>query len=580
MSTSARPGSAGESTTGGTAAGAVPLDSPVVKAGGSVAGYLDDRISISKFLKKNLRKIFPDHWSFMLGEIALYSFIVLLLTGTYLALFFKPSMTEVAYHGSYAPLDGVRMSESYSSTLSISFDIRGGLLMRQVHHWAALLFLAAMTVHLFRVYFTGAFRKPREMNWVIGVALVTLGIVEGFAGYSLPDDLLSGTGLRITEGIVQSVPVVGTYLAMFVFGGEFPGNDFIARLYTVHVLLVPGIILALITAHLMMIWYQKHTQYPGMGRTENNVVGYRLFPIYTAKAGGFFFIVFGLSVLLGAIATINPVWMFGPYTPTEITAGSQPDWYMGWLDGALRLMPNLEINAWGHTLSLNVLIPAMILPGILFTGLGAYPFIEQWVTGDKRHHNLLDRPRNVPTRTALGTTAITFYILLWIGGGNDIIATHFSLSIYAITWTLRVSLIALPPIVFVLTRRFCLGLQRRDRNKLLHGYETGTIMRMPSGEFIEVHAPVSEEERALLLSGVRYEPLQLQSGPDENGVVPKVSRLTRFRATLSRAYFGEQIDKPTAEELQHGAHHSQALADGYAQQLTAGGEPAEPHEPH
>ncbi len=550
--------------------GAVDVNNPLVKAGGSVAGYLDDRVSISKFLKKNLSKIFPDHWSFMLGEIALYSFIVLLLTGVWLSLFFKPSMTEVAYHGSYVPLNGIRMSESYASTLDISFDIRGGLLMRQVHHWAALLFLAAMTVHLFRVFFTGAFRKPREINWVIGVVLLTLGIVEGFAGYSLPDDLLSGTGLRITEGIIQSLPVVGTYLAMFTFGGEFPGDDFIPRLYIVHVLLVPGIILALITAHLMMIWYQKHTQYPGMGRTERNVVGYRLFPIYTAKAGGFFFIVFGLSVLLGAIATINPVWMFGPYTPTQITAGSQPDWYMGWLDGALRLMPNWEITAWGHTLSLNVLIPAVIIPGILFTALGLYPFIEQWVTGDKRDHNVLDRPRNVPTRTALGTTAIAFYGMLWIGGGNDIIATHFSLSINQITWTLRVGLFVVPPIVYVITRRFCLGLQRRDRDKLLHGYETGTIMRMPSGEYIEVHAPVSQEERAVLLAGVRYRPLALDTEPDENGVDPRVNRLHRFRARLSRSYFGEQVDRPTPEELEHGAHHAQELNDGYARQLASG----------
>ncbi|MFI5101214.1 MAG: cytochrome b N-terminal domain-containing protein, partial [Actinomycetes bacterium] len=166
--------------------GAVDVNNPLVKAGGGVAGYLDDRISISKFLKKNLSKIFPDHWSFMLGEIALYSFIVLLLTGVYLSLFFKPSMVDVAYHGSYVPLNGIRMTEAYASTLDISFDIRGGLLMRQVHHWAALLFLAAMTVHLFRVFFTGAFRKPREINWVIGVVLLTMGIVEGFAGYSLP----------------------------------------------------------------------------------------------------------------------------------------------------------------------------------------------------------------------------------------------------------------------------------------------------------------------------------------------------------------------------------------------------------
>jgi ubiquinol-cytochrome c reductase cytochrome b subunit len=542
---------------------------PVVELGGKVADAADERLGISKYLKNNLNKLFPDHWSFMLGEIALYSFIVLLLTGTYLALFFKPSMVEVTYHGSYIPLDGIKMSEAYASTLNISFDVRGGLLMRQVHHWAALLFVAAITVHLFRVFFTGAFRKPRELNWLIGVGLLTLAILEGFAGYSLPDDLLSGTGLRIAQGIVQSIPVVGTYVSFLLFGGPFPGQDFIPRLYIVHVLLIPGILLGLITAHLMMIWYQKHTQYPGPGRTENNVVGYRLFPIYTAKAGGFFFIVFGVSVVLGAIASINPVWMFGPYTPTEVTAGSQPDWYIGWLDGALRLMPNIEINAWGHTLSLNVLIPALVVPGILFTLLGLYPFIEQWVTGDRRQHNLLDRPRNVPTRTAIGVMSITFYILLWIGGGNDIIATHFSLSINEITWVLRIMLIVLPPIAFVVTRRFCLALQRRDRDKLLHGVETGTIVRLPSGEYIELHQPVSDEERVKLLAGVRYAPMQLDASPDDNGVAPKVTLLDRFRARMSAFYFGEQIPKPTEDELQHGAHHAAELAAGYASQLEA-----------
>ena len=444
--------------------------------------------------------------------------------------------------------------------------------MRQIHHWSALLFVAAITVHLFRVFFTGAFRKPRELNWVIGVGLLTLGILEGFAGYSLPDDLLSGTGLRITSGIILAIPVVGTYLSFLVFGGEFPGDDFIPRLYIVHVLLIPGIILALITAHLMLVWYQKHTQYPGLGRTEHNVVGYRLFPIYTAKAGGFFFVVFGITVLLGAVATINPIWMFGPYTPTQITAGSQPDWYMGWLEGALRMMPNVEISAWGHTLSLNILFPALILPGILFTALGLYPWIEQWVTGDKRDHNLLDRPRNVPTSTALGMTAITFYGMLWLGGGNDIIATHFSLSINAITWTFRVLLFVLPPIVFVLTRRVCLALQRRDRDKLLHGYETGTIVRLPSGEFIEVHAPVSDEERAVLLAHEQYRPVELETQPDENGVAPKVSLLARARAKLSGLYFGEQVVKATEDELEHGAHHAQELNEGYARELTAAGD--------
>jgi ubiquinol-cytochrome c reductase cytochrome b subunit len=285
----------------------------IVKEAGKAIDRADDRAPISSLAKANLRKIFPDHWSFMLGEIALYSFLVLLLTGVYLTVWFKPSMAEVVYHGGYAPLEGIPMSEAYSSALNISFDVRGGLLIRQIHHWAALFFMAAMMVHMFRIFFTGAFRKPRELNWVIGGSMILIGLLEGFAGYSLPDDLLSGVGVRIVAGIVESIPVVGTYLMFFIFGGQYPGHDFIPRLYIFHVLLVPGILLALVGLHLVLVFYHKHTQYPGPGRTNTNVVGFPLFPVYTAKAGGFFFVVFGVTTLIAALVTINPIWAYGPY---------------------------------------------------------------------------------------------------------------------------------------------------------------------------------------------------------------------------------------------------------------------------
>ncbi len=324
--------------------------------------WLDDRTGIAKLGKKNLRKVFPDHWSFMLGEIALYSFIILILTGIFLTLWFRPSMAEVEYQGTYSLLKGLPMSEAYESTLRISFDIRGGLLMRQIHHWAAILFVAAMSIHLLRIFFTGAFRKPRELNWLIGIVMLFLGIIEGFIGYGLPDDLLSGTGLRITEGLVLAAPVVGTWMSFFIFGGEFPGDDFVSRFYTVHVLLIPGILLGLIALHLFLVVYHKHTQYPGPGRTEKNVVGYPLMPVYVAKAGGFFFVVFGVLAVMGALLQINPVWLYGPYNPAEVTAGSQPDWYMAWLDGAVRLMPGAESQFWGITISWNVVVPALLMP--------------------------------------------------------------------------------------------------------------------------------------------------------------------------------------------------------------------------
>ncbi len=302
---------------------------------GAAATYLDDRTGLATAMKKQVRKVFPDHWSFMLGEIALWSFIVLLLTGVFLTLWFTPSMGETTYEGSYDQLRGIQMSEAYASTLNISFDVRGGLLMRQMHHWAAMLFVAAMMVHLLRVYFTGAHRKPRELNWVIGCLLLILGTLEGFTGYSLPDDLLSGTGIRAADGFIKASPVVGTYMSFFLFGGEFPGELIIQRFFTIHVLLIPGILLALVGAHMILLVYHKHTQWPGPGRTEQNVVGYPLLPIYAAKAGGFFFIVFGVIAMMGALLSINPVWKYGPYDPSKVTAGSQPDWYMGWPDGAL-----------------------------------------------------------------------------------------------------------------------------------------------------------------------------------------------------------------------------------------------------
>jgi ubiquinol-cytochrome c reductase cytochrome b subunit len=525
----------------------------------SLGNFADERVGGARVVKSFARKIFPDHWSFMLGEVALYSFIILLLTGVFLSLFFVPSVGETTYNGSYAPLAGQTVSEAYASTLRLSFDIRGGLLMRQIHHWAALIFVAAIIVHMFRVFFTGAFRKPRELNWVIGSVLALLAVFEGFAGYSLPDDLLSGNGLRIASGIVLAIPVVGSYVHFFLFGGQFPGEIFIPRLYTIHVLLLPGIFLALIAAHLILLVVQKHTQYPGPGRTNDNVVGYPLYPVYIAKAGGFFFIVSGVIALLSALFQINPIWVYGQYDPSPISAGAQPDWYMGFMDGAVRLMPNwFEFVALGHTWSFNIVIPSVILPGILTTLLVGYPWIEAWVSGDRREHHLLDRPRNVPVRTGLGAMAITFYILLWISGGNDIVATHLKLSINDITLTLRLLVIALPPLVFITTKRICLGLQRKDREKVLHGRETGVIYRTETGEYFEIHAPLEPEAQWVLVQHESYGPMELEAATDENGV-KRPGKGGGFRRRIAKFYFEDRVEPVRPVELaqaHHGGHHA------------------------
>jgi ubiquinol-cytochrome c reductase cytochrome b subunit len=457
--------------------------------GERLADWFDGRLGIHTLGRKYLRKVFPDHWSFLLGEICLYSFVVLVLTGVYLTLFFHPSMNEVTYQGSYVPLNGVRMSEAYASTLDISFDVRGGLLIRQLHHWAALVFVAGMLTHMMRHFFTGSFRKPREINWLFGWLLLFLGLFEGLFGYSLPDDLLSGTGLRFVHGALLSVPIVGTYLAMFLFGGEFPGDDIVARFYSLHVLLIPGVMAALIVVHVLLVVYHKHTQFAGPGRTERNVVGAPFMPVYLAKAGGFFFLVFGVLALMAAVATINPVWSYGPYRADQVSTGAQPDWYLGFAEGLVRIMPGWEITLWGHTLVLGVLIPIVVFP-LLLLFIGVYPFLEARFTGDRDEHHLLDRPRNRPVRTAIGAAWISLYLVLLAGGGNDIVATRLHLSINTVTWAVRTGMFVVPAVVFVVTRRICLGLQLRDKELVAHGRETGVIKRLPHGEYVEVHEPL------------------------------------------------------------------------------------------
>jgi ubiquinol-cytochrome c reductase cytochrome b subunit len=502
-----------------------------------VGRALDDRFHGARGVRVLLRKVFPDHWTFLLGEIALYSFIILLLTGTFLTLFFQPSMTDVVYHGSYTHLDGVRMSEAYASTLNISFDVRGGLLMRQIHHWAADLFMAAIFAHMIRIFFTGAYRKPRETNWLIGIVLFTLGMLEGLFGYSLPDDLLSGTGLRILEGVMLSIPVVGTYLTFFLFGGPFPGNDIIPRLFIIHVLLFPGLMLGLITAHLFLMVHQKHTQMPGKGRTNTNVVGAPMYPYFMAKTGAFFFFTFAALALAATFAQINPIWLYGPYTPVGISAGSQPDFYMGFLEGTLRVFPSWTWDAWGHTVAWNVLIPALVPLGLFFTLAAFWPFLEQWVTGDKREHHINDRPRNAPTRTAIGIAVITWYGVFWAEGANDIIADHLDISLYSTTEVARYAVFIAPVVAYIVTKRICLGLQRKDLHLLEHGVETGIVRQLPTGEYIEETRPLSDEEAAALAIEHRARPmLPAGAGGEEPGVPPPGLRggLGKLRVRLNK----------------------------------------------
>ncbi|MEV6767578.1 cytochrome bc complex cytochrome b subunit [Nocardia sp. NPDC051030] len=450
------------------------------------ADAADERYHLAAGVKRSINKVFPTHWSFLLGEIALYTFIILLLSGVYLTLFFDPSMSEVVYDGAYQPLRGVQMSAAYKSVLDISFETRGGLFVRQVHHWSALLFAASIIIHMMRVFFTGAFRRPREATWVVGSVLLILAMFEGYFGYSLPDDLLSGTGLRAPlGGITMSVPIIGTWTHFFLFGDEFPGHVLIPRLYITHVLLFPGIMLALIATHILLVWYQKHTQFPGPARTERNVVGARIIPVFSLDQGAFFAFTLGTLAVMGGLFQINPIWDLGPYNPAQVSAGSQPDFYMMWTDGLARLMPAWEIYLGGYTIPAAFWV-ALVM-GLVLVVIPIYPWIEKRLTKDTAHHNLLQRPRDVPVRTGIGAMALAFYLVLTLACVNDIIALQFHVSLNATTWFFRIALLLAPPLAYAIAYRFCLGLQRSDRAVLEHGIETGIIKRLPHGEYIEVH---------------------------------------------------------------------------------------------
>ncbi|WP_086672044.1 cytochrome bc1 complex cytochrome b subunit [Amycolatopsis pretoriensis] len=458
---------------------------------GETADNADRWYKLAKGLRHQLNKVFPTHWSFLIGEVALYSFILVIATGVYLTLFFDPSMQEVTYHGSFTNLQGLEMSQAFRTTLDISFDVRGGLFVRQLHHWGALIFIAATLLHTFRIFFTGAFRRPREANWVVGVLLLLISMFEGFFGYSLPDDLLSGTGIRATlSGIVLSVPVIGTWIHWALFGGEFPGDRIIPRLYTLHILVLPGILLALTGVHLALVWFQKHTQFPGVRAKETNVVGIRIVPEFALHGGALAVMVTGVIALMAGLFQINPVWNFGPYNPAQVSAGSQPDWYMAWADGLLRIWPAWEVYLGNHT------IPAVFFPGavgmpLLFGILTLYPWIERKLAKDTGHRNLLQRPRDAPVRTALGMMALGFLLVIELSGFNDVIADQFHISLNATTWAGRIGVLLVPPIAYHLTYRICLGLQRADREVLEHGVETGIIRRLPHGAFTEIHQPLA-----------------------------------------------------------------------------------------
>jgi ubiquinol-cytochrome c reductase cytochrome b subunit len=446
---------------------------------------VDDRVSTSKWLVSALDKIFPDHWSFMVGEIAMDSLIVLILTGIYLALFYVPSSADVVYAPTsghfYTPLLGQHMSEAYQSVINISFDVRFGLIMRQAHHWAALIFLAAVFFHMCRIFFTGAFRRPRETNWIIGLLLWQIVSLEGFTGYSLPDDLLSGTGLRVIYSIIQSIPFIGTWLAYALWDGRFPGTVLIPRLFVIHEFLFPALIVGLLSAHLAILWHQKHTDFPGKGKTETNIRGSRVWPLYTMKATGLALLVASVTFLLAGFVQINPVWLYGPYTPFTVSAGSQPDWYLAWLDGGVRLWPHWEFRSFGHEIA-NPFFPGLLIPGILFTIMFAWPMIDRRIYNDHGAHNLLDRPRDKPFRTGVGVAAIIFFSDLTLATGTDLLANDLHIAFERLIEILQYGAFVGPIVGFLIAYRTCIALKRTGAHPIQRPVG-GVIYRTAEGGY-------------------------------------------------------------------------------------------------
>jgi ubiquinol-cytochrome c reductase cytochrome b subunit len=427
--------------------------------------FVDQRSGAAPFVRKALRYVFPDHWSFLLGEVALYCFILLVATGVYLTLFFEDSRSQTVYHGSYKPLQGETMSRAYESVLHLSLDVKAGLLMRQTHHWAANVFVAAILLHVLRVFFTGAFRKPRDLTYLIGLGMLFIAFLEGYLGYSMVDDLLSGMGLAIGYSVALSLPVIGANLGLLLWGGPFPGSpSFIPRLYIAHVLIIPLIIAALLTLHLVLVASRHHTQFRESPKTtEKQVVGIPSFPGQAPRSLGLMFAVFAVLFLLGGLVQINPIWLWGPYHVGESTNGAQPDWYLGWLIGALRLVPGFDLTIGGYTLVPNPFWGGALFPLLILVVLALWPWAERKVTGDDVFHNLLERPRDNAWRTSLGAAFLTWIFLVFLSGSADRVTVWLGLDYAAQIWAYRVIIWVVPLLVFFAVRRTCRELVAWER---------------------------------------------------------------------------------------------------------------------
>ena len=380
--------------------------------------------------------LFTDRWVVRLGRIAFASFVVVMVSGVFLLFHYDPSTDLVRYAGPFAPLRGLTMSKALASTLDITFEVRGGLLMRQVHHWGTLVMAAALMLMILRVFFTAGYRMRRR--WLVLVGLLLTTMAAGFTGAVLPDDLLSGTSLSIFDGVVRSIPFVGTWLSSVLFG-----ESLIQKMYGLHVAVLPLVLVVLFAA---------------LGRALRSRAG-------AVRRTGAFLMTTAVLVVMGAIATVNPVWLYGPADPANASAGASPEWYVAVVDGALRLVPPDWEFVWlGRTWAVAVLLPVAVV-GLFFAVVATWPWLERWL------------PRDNAFRAGVGVAGMAFYGVLWMAAAADTIAVRFQLSIETVLHGLQILVFAGPVVGFLITRSLARAPKREP--------ESGVVIRTPDGGYYE-----------------------------------------------------------------------------------------------
>ena len=408
---------------------------------------LDDRLRLRAPGRKTANKVFPDHWSFLLGEVALFALLLLVLSGFFLTMFYRPSTAPVLYTGSSELYEGRVLPAAFESIVRMSADVTGGLFMRRIHRGASHLFIGSIVLHMLRVLLTGAFRRPRELNYLLGIGLLTLAFAAGFTGYSLPYDQLAGSGIRIAFSELLSFPYIGDRLAFWIFGGTALTEAAIPRFFVFHVMLLPAIIIGGVAVHLAIVVRQRHTQFPRAGVDGHRfVVGKPLWPIQFAVSTTLILWVGGVLALSAVLIPWSDVLIVGPYRAGQVGNNAQPDWFLFWLEGALRIFPPIEFEVLGFVVS-GPFVAGILMPGLLFGLLAAYPWIERRVYGLTGDWHVLQNPLEIPLRAAIILGTFSFVLLLSMAATNDIIALLTRIPIEAVTWFYRITCLLAPPLL-------------------------------------------------------------------------------------------------------------------------------------